>query len=393
MDVRGGASFQSQAQDGASGALAWLRSAFGDAVAFVAPYLRDAWTWLVTEGPGQAVAGASVVAIFIGLRIARAFLVGALHRKKKPSTAIRNILAQVIRRTWSLFLLLLAAVLVAPFTPGLPANVADGLRAVFGGVLILQGAVWLRQVVKCVTAGYLDARSGGDLSRGSGAAALGLISTLSGLVIWALAIVMLLGNFGVEIAPIVAGLGVGGLAIGLAAQNIFKDLFASLSIIFDQPFLVGDFISFNNGEIRGEVEKIGLKTTHLRAISGEQIIVGNAQLLDKEVSNYRRMERRRSAFDVGVVYQTSHALLERAPQIVEDAVAGVDGVRFERCLMKSFADSGIVFEVVYWVNDRRYPVFVDRQHAVLLAIHGAFEAAGLVFAYPTRTVHLETMPA
>ena len=378
-----------RAQDGA---LDLVRGIAGDAFAFLSPRLSAFWEWLINDGPAQAVALAALIGGFLILRLARAFISGVLRSGKARPTAVRNILARMISGTWSIFLLIAAAMIILPFTDFVPEAVATGLKRTFMVALILQGAVWVRIMIGCITAGYFESTTG-TAREGGAAAAMGLIRTLSGIAIWAVAILMIFTNLGIEVAPIIAGLGVGGLAIGLAAQNIFKDLFASLSIIFDQPFVRGDFIAFDGGAHKGEVERIGMKTTRLRAVSGEEIIVGNAQLLDKELRNYRRMTARRASAELGVVYQTPHATLARIPDLIEEALAPLDGVRFDRCALMGFADSSIVYEVVFWIDDRRYPVFIDRRQAALLAIHKAFEDAGVAFAYPTRSIHIETMPA
>lgn len=369
-----------------------VRGLAGDTAAAVTPRLASFWDWLVNDGPAQAVALAVLIGGFLILRLLRAFISGMLQSRNASPTAMRNILARLVSGTWSVFLLFLTAILILPFVDFIPEHVAAGISRAFVVALILQAAVWLRVLVGCLTAGYFEGASGPP-REGGGAAAFSLIRTLSGIVIWSVAILMIFTNLGIEIAPIIAGLGVGGLAIGLAAQNIFKDLFASLSIIFDQPFVRGDFIAFDAGANKGEVERIGMKTTRLRAVSGEEIIVGNAQLLDKEVRNYRRMVARRAQATLGVLYQTPHDTLAGIPALVERAIGTVDGVRFDRCALTSFADSAIQFETVFWIDDRRYPVFIDKQQGVLLAIHKAFEDAGIAFAYPTRSIHIETMPA
>ncbi|MEM8772210.1 MAG: mechanosensitive ion channel family protein [Pseudomonadota bacterium] len=348
------------------------------------------WGWLRAEGPEQALLAAIAIGLFLGLRILRAFLCGALRSRKRPDNAPRNVASALIGGTWSLFLLILSLQLVAPFAENLSNAAGDALSTLFMIGLIIQGAVWLRILIRAISTGYLSS-AGHD--GGPGSTAMTLIKTLSGVLIWAVAAVMILTNLGYDVGPIIAGLGIGGLAIGLALQNVFKDLFASLSIIFDQPFVRGDFIKFGGGEYQGQVEKIGMKTTRLRSLSGEQIIVGNAQILDKEVRNFQRMNARRAAFDIGVVYQTPHAALRRVPELVEQAVGAVNGVRFNRCRLKSFGDSAIVFDTVFWVDDNAYDIFLERQEAVLLNIHAAFEDNAISFAYPTRSVHIETAPA
>ncbi len=348
--------------------------------------VKAAWSWLVQQGPEQALTLAIFFGLFIGLRIMRGILCGLLRSKKRPDYAVRNVASGLIGRTSSLFLALLSAVIIAPFVPSLTAPSKSALDTAFMIMFVAQGAIWVRTLIARTSSGYLsdhDARDGGAVLT-----AATLIKTLSGFIIWAIAIALILTNLGYSIGPIIAGLGVGGLAIGLAAQNLFKDLFSSLAIIFDRPFVRGDFIKFNNGEYTGDVEKIGMKTTRVRALTGEQIIVSNSQLLDKEIRNFRRMNRRRGEFDVGVVYQTAHDDLRRLPKLVEEAISKVEDVTFDRCRLKEFGDSSIVFETVFWVEKRDYDAFMEKQEAVLFNTHQAFEDAGLEFAYPTRTLHV-----
>lgn len=164
------------------------------------------------------------------------------------------------------------------------------------------------------------------------------------------------------------------------------DLFASLSILLDKPFVVGDFIIV--GELLGSVEHIGLKTTRLRSLSGEQLIFSNSDLLNSRIRNYKRMAERRVDFSFGGVYQTSPGQLEAIPEMIRDIVAGVEGARFDRAHFKGFGESAFTFEVVYYVESRDYPVYMDIRQKINLAICRAFAERGIEFAYPTRTLYV-----
>lgn len=216
-------------------------------------------------------------------------------------------------------------------------------------------------------------------------------TTLTGMtilvrgVLWVVLLLLALDNLGVNISALVAGLGIGGVAIALAIQNILGDLFASLSIVLDKPFVVGDFIVV--GDMMGTVERIGLKTTRLRSLSGEQLAFSNADLLGSRIRNYKRMSERRVVFTVGVTYQTPADLLGRIGMILRTVVSAEDGVRFDRAHLRSFDDSAITFEVVYYVLDADYNRYMDIQQKINLAIYRRFEADGIEFAYPTQTVY------
>jgi small-conductance mechanosensitive channel len=213
----------------------------------------------------------------------------------------------------------------------------------------------------------------------------GLILILN-ITIWILGFVFLLDNLGYNISTLIAGLGIGGIAIALAAQTILGDLFAYFIIYFDKPFEIGDFISFDDKS--GSVEYIGLKSTHLRAASGEQLICSNKNLTDSRVHNHGRMERRRVAFKIGVVYQTSANTLKEIPELIKNIIEQVPDVQFDRTHFMNLGQSTLDFEVVYFILTPDYTVFMNRQQEILLSIFETFEKRKIGFAYPTQTLFL-----
>ena len=355
----------------------------------VGPRFEEGWAWIQANASEFSIALGACIAVFLTLRISRAMIAGFIRRKKKDYYAFNNVAARLISRTSSLFLLVLSAALVAPFFPIVPEGWGAYARTIAIIVGIIQAAAWARELLTAGIVGYAHTRaeSSGVLTN-----AVNLIKTLVAIGVWTIALLMILSNLDIEITALIAGLGVGGIAIGLAAQSLFKDLFSSLAIVFDQPFLRGDFITFDNGEYLGDVERIGMKTTRIRSLSGEEVIISNSQLLDKEIRNYRRMDERRVLFAVGVLYQTPHEKLRRIPELIENAVKSVEKTRFDRSHLKEYADSSISFETVYWVKDREYGVYMETNHEVLLNIHKAFEDEGIDFAFPTRTLHVESFP-
>jgi small-conductance mechanosensitive channel len=192
---------------------------------------------------------------------------------------------------------------------------------------------------------------------------------------------------GVHVTTLIASMGVGGIAVALATQNILADLFASLSISLDQPFVMGDFIIVDDK--MGTVEHVGLKTTRLRSLTGEQLIFANNDLLKSRIRNYKRMNERRILFAVGVTYQTPADKLEAIPAMIKDIVDAQDNVRFDRAHFKGFGDFSLNFEVVYWVKVPDYNVYMDIQQAINLALYRKFGDEGIEFAYPTQTLFLE----
>jgi small-conductance mechanosensitive channel len=184
----------------------------------------------------------------------------------------------------------------------------------------------------------------------------------------------------------VAGLGIGGIAVALAMQNILGDLFASMAIVLDKPFRVGDFIIVNDQP--GTVEKVGLKTTRVKSLWGEQLVFANAKLLNSDIKNYKRLQERRIAFGVGVTYETPLEKLRAIPGWLKAAVEAQPDVRFDRAHFKSYGDFSLDFEIVYYVLGPEFNLYMDRQQAINLAIFAKFAAEGVQFAYPTRTLYL-----
>lgn len=192
---------------------------------------------------------------------------------------------------------------------------------------------------------------------------------------------------GVHVTTLITSMGIGGVAVALAAQNILTDLFASLIISLDQPFVIGDFIIA--GEDMGTVERVGLKTTRVRSLTGEELIFSNSDLLKSRIRNYKRMAERRILFSFGVTYQTPAEKVAAIPGMVREIVEAQEQVRFERAHFKEFGDSSLIFHVVYWVKVPDYNVYMDVQQAVNLALYTRFAREGIDFAYPTQTLFLE----
>ncbi len=303
--------------------------------------------------------------------------------------------ARTANRVDDLFVLLvqrtkiftLAAVSLWPLLAMLDAagRVEDAVRIVTVLVAGIQLAIWGNVLIAHV----LEARVA-QLRKADPSSA----TTLNGLTIlargamWVVLVLLALDNLGVNISALVAGLGIGGVAIALAAQSVLGDLFASLAIVLDKPFVVGDFIVV--GDLMGTVEHVGVKTTRLRSLSGEQLVFANSDLLGSRIRNFKRMSERRILFTVGVTYQTPARKLVEIPRILQEAVASQAGVRFDRAHFKSYDDSAMTFEIVYFVLDPDYNRYMDTQQRVNLEIFTRFEREGIEFAYPTRTVYVRS---
>lgn len=213
-----------------------------------------------------------------------------------------------------------------------------------------------------------------------------LLSPALRIVVWTIGIVFLLGNLGFNISTLIASLGVGGLAIALAAQGIFQELFSYFAILLDKPVKIGDFIIV--GDLIGSVEHIGIKTTRLRSLSGEEIILSNSDLTSSRIRNYKRMQERRIVFSIGVAYETSLEQLKAIPGYIEEIIKRTKNTRFDRCHFHSYGDFSLNFEVVYYMTTPDYAAYMDAQQKINWEIKEIFEAQGIEIAYPTQVLYL-----
>ncbi len=217
-------------------------------------------------------------------------------------------------------------------------------------------------------------------------AMLRTVALIVKIILWSFILLAVLSVFGVNITGIVAGMGIGGVAVAFALQNILSDLFSSFSIYFDKPFLEGDLIVV--GGKWGTVERIGIKSTRLRSLQGEEIVFSNKELTSAQVHNYRKMEKRRAEFTLGVVYETPTEKMEKIPEIVKEIVEKEEMAEFTRIHFFNFGDFSLDYHLIYHIKSPDYMVFMDVNEKILLEIKRAFEKEGIEFAYPTKTIHL-----
>ncbi|RYE59118.1 MAG: mechanosensitive ion channel family protein [Sphingobacteriales bacterium] len=215
--------------------------------------------------------------------------------------------------------------------------------------------------------------------------AAGLI-VVANIFLWIIGIIFLIDNLGYNVTTLIAGLGVGGIAIALAAQTVLGDLFSYFVIFFDRPFGIGDFIVV--GDKNGVIEYIGIKTTRIRTLSGEQLICSNTDLTNSRLHNYKRMDKRRVLFNLSVIYQITYDQLSIIPQVVKDIITSKDNVQYDRGHFSGYGDSSLNFEFVYYVLNPDYNIYMDIQQAIYLEIFQQFESRNIEFAHPTRTVFL-----
>jgi small-conductance mechanosensitive channel len=337
-------------------------------------------------------ARAWLVALVVAL-VAYALLVGVRRVvvarlrdfSARTDTDLDDGVVHVLRRTSMLFF---AAVAVVIATRGLvlPDRTDLYLKGVVKAIVLMQVALWGAGVISFLTERSLARRQEGNDR--IGVAAIRAFGVGAKVIVWLL--VFLTGLrvvFGFDVTVLLTGLGVGGIALALAVQNILGDLLAALAIVLDKPFDVGDFVVVD--QIKGTVEHIGLKTTRLRSLSGEQIVLSNSDLLKSRLHNYKRMVERRAVFTVDLTYDTPPDVVERVPAMIREIVEAQAPVRFDRSHFLLFADSSLRVETVYWVLAPEYNTYADIQQRINVAILRRFNADGISFAFPTRTVHVE----
>jgi small-conductance mechanosensitive channel len=304
----------------------------------------------------------------------------AAQEPASPQNAGRELALELTRRMrWAL--LLPAAIYLGALSLSLSARAETALRSLAILALLLQVALWTTVAVD-IWAGRERRRR---LESDAGSATLiASLSFVLRLLLWVLITLMALENLGVNITALVTGLGVGGIAVALALQNILGDILASLSIAIDKPFVLGDTIQVDN--FVGTVEDVGLKTTRLRSLSGEQLIFANGDLLKSRIRNLKRMTDRRALLAFGVDYQTAADQAEKIPGMLRAAVEAQPAARFDRAHFKGFGQSSLDFEAVYFLATPEYNVFMDTQQAVLLALMRSLEREGIRLAQPDRTL-------
>jgi len=214
-----------------------------------------------------------------------------------------------------------------------------------------------------------------------------LLGKITKAILWVIGILLILSNLGVNISSLIAGLGIGGIAMALALQNILGDLFSSFTIYFDKPFVVGDFIV--TGEHAGIVKKIGLKTTRIQALQGEEIIISNNELTSARIQNFKKLRERRVIFKFGLVYETSFEKIKAIPEIIEKIIKSVNKARFSRSHFVQFDDSALSFETVYYIESEDYNVYRNIHQKILFKIKQIFDEERISMAYPTQTLYLK----
>ncbi|MBR0553791.1 mechanosensitive ion channel family protein [Stakelama marina] len=331
--------------------------------------------WVQTHWLQILIAVAIGAVIYLILRGLRGW--GAkLARRNTDTTGWTTIIGKAIGKTTNFFMLMTAIKLVVGYSYA-PTVVQTTVTFLFTVAAVFQAAIWAREVILGFIVHRTEAGEHGE-TLGS---AMSIIRLLVSFALFAIALIVVLDNLNVDVTGLVAGLGVGGIAIGLAAQGIFADLFAALSIIFDRPFRKGDSISYDT--TFGSIEQIGLKSTRIRSFDGEERIISNRNLLDKEIINNTHRVHRRGSFAVGVIYQTPPEVCAKIPDMLKEIVERHD-CTFVRCGFTGFGASSLDFEVIFDSDGPDYAQFYERRTAIGIDILKKFNDDGIDIAYPTQ---------
>ncbi|HPH01845.1 MAG TPA: mechanosensitive ion channel family protein [Spirochaetota bacterium] len=348
------------------------------------PGETSAFTKILSEnsltdlGIAAGIAAGSFILLFSMKRVVGRFLGRMANRR---GTFVPRFFSETFARSGSFFFAVIALDIGSRWL-----ELADRARGVLDRILvvalILQCARWLNHVVKLAVGHYRELHAQDDPN--SARVPVRFVGIVVRSLIWIISSSLVLQTIGFDVTSLVAGLGISGIVVALAAQNIVSDLFASLMIVVDKPFVVGDVISLDG--MTGRVETVGIKTTRLRSVDGELLLIGNQDLLKSRLRNFMNISERRSVFRIGVEYGTSPELLERIPEMVRTIVESVPGARFDRGHFARFAESALEFEFSVYVEGPDYVDFMNGIQAINLGICRAFAREGIAFAFPTRTI-------
>jgi small-conductance mechanosensitive channel len=339
------------------------------------------WQFYHNSVEAWAIAGTVFVVIGAVLFIARTMLARRLAKvAAKTATTADDAIVDLLRRT-RYFFIITAAVAGATLFLELPPRALAVGRLLGTIALFVQMAIWGNGLITFWFRNYAERKADSDLSSRTTIAAFSFVART---ILWIMLALLALTRLGYDITTLITGLGVGGIAIALAVQNVLGDLFAALAIVLDKPFVVGDSVAVDT--MTGTVENIGLKTTRIRSVNGEQLIFSNTDLLKSRIRNFKRMQERRVVLTIGISYDTPPDTVARIPSMLREAVEAQQQVRFDRSHFMSYGESALNFETVYFVLTADYLVYANTNQAVNLAIFRRFTAEKISFAFPTRTI-------
>lgn len=329
-----------------------------------------------------SIAAGIFLVIYIAVRIFKYLLIRYLKKMaERTSTQFDDFLIEVVRSS-IVPMLYFGGAYIALATLDFPERAINIIKIAMMVILTFYVLRIITSAIKFGVYSYLDRQEDREVKKRQVRGILVIVN----IVVWALGIVFLLDNMGRDVTAIIAGLGVGGIAVALAAQTILGDLFSYFVIFFDRPFEIGDFIIVDDK--MGNVEYVGIKTTRIRTLNGEILVMSNTDLTNSRLHNYKQMQRRRIVFKIGVTYQATYEQLQAIPGFIKDIIDDVDGLTLDRTNFSGYGDSSLDFETVYYVETDDYNLYMNMQEQVYLALFKKFAEEGISFAYPTRTLFL-----
>jgi len=336
-------------------------------------------TWLIALGTGAGT--------FVALQLVQHLIRGRLTRLAERSAVLwDDVVVHALSRTKKTAIVVVALFAASSFL-SIPPRQEVAFGRLLAIVVLIQIGIWVSGGLSFWLTGYTKRRLSTDPGVATTISALGFVGKL---VVWVVLLLVALDTVGIDVTALVAGLGIGGVAVALATQNILGDIFASLSIVLDKPFVLGDFIIV--GELMGNVEHIGLKTTRIRSLWGERLVFSNSDLLGSRIRNFGAMKERRIVIEIGTTYQTPRAQVERVPGMLRVAIEAESQARFDRAHFKAFGPYALTFEMVYYVLTGDFNAHMDVQQRILLRVFAEFEREGIEFAYPTQQLFLTRAP-
>lgn len=304
---------------------------------------------------------------------------------QKTENDVDDLFAELLHKT-NFILLLIFSLYIGSLFLNVNESIIQIRKNILITCLLLQIGFWGSGLISYFTDRRINKES---FLSGSKVTQIRVVRFIGKLFLWITIVLLVIDNLGFNITTLITGIGIGGIAITLAVQNVLSDIIASISIILDKPFEVGDYIIVDN--LEGDVERIGLKTTRVRSISGEQLVFSNNDLLQSRIKNYKRMNKRRILFNLGVTYKTPHEKLEKIPDIVKKLIDEAPRAQFDRAFFKEYADSSLNYEIVYYVSSSSYLDYAKLHEQINLMIFKRFNEEGIEFAYPTQTVYLNKL--
>ena len=352
--------------------------------------MQSQWWEIVIAGNrvvDYLTAGGIALAAWLGLKIAEKYAVSWLKRlASKTKLEFDDLVINILDSLNWVFYLIVSVYVGVQFITLNPfvRRISDTLTAVVVGYFVIRG---LEQVSDYLLIQLLGRSQKDDSQKKM---ILSLAQKLARFLIWVIAGALILQNLGYKVGALLGGLGIGGIAVAFALQNVLEDVFAYFSIYFDKPFQIGDFIVA--GQDKGRVEYIGIKTTRLRTLQGEELIISNKDLTNARVSNFKRMQKRRVVTNLGVAYETPPRKLQKIPQLVEKILSQHPKAEFNRCYLVELADYALRFEIVYHVTSKDYQDYLEIQQLLNLELLKQLAKLGVEIAYPTQTIHLRNQP-